>query len=98
MQSTSTKNIVKIDIKMPRMYKVILLNDDETTFDFVMFVLEEIFLKSEKEARLLTMLAHEKGNTVVGTYPHDIARSRIDTVEVLKKDVGFPLTFKILPE
>ena len=97
MQSTSTKNTVKIDIKMPRMYKVMMLNDDETTFDFVMFVLEEIFLKDEKEARLLTMLTHEKGSSIVGTYPHDVARSRIDTVEVLKKDVGFPLTFKILP-
>ncbi len=56
------------------------------------------FLKDEKEARLLTMLTHEKGSSIVGTYPHDVARSRIDTVEVLKKDVGFPLTFKILPE
>lgn len=98
MQSTSIKNSTKIDIKKPRMYKVVLLNDDVTTFDFVMFVLEEIFLKSEKEAKLLTMLANDKGSTVVGTYPHDIARSRLDTVEVLKKDVGFPLTFKILPE
>ena len=98
MQSTSTKNTVKIDIEMPRMYKVVLLNDDESTFDFVMFVLEEIFLKDEHEAQLLTMLAHEKGSSVVGTYPYDIARSRIKAVELLKRNVGFPLTFKILPE
>ena len=83
---------------MPHMYKVVLLNDDETTFDFVVFVLVEIFLKTDKDAQKLTMTAHEKGSVVVGVYPHDIARSRIDTVEVLKKNVGYPLSFKILPE
>ena len=98
MQKTSTKNVTKIKIEMPHMYKGVMLNDDVTTFDFVIFVLVEIFLKSDKEAQALTMSAHKNGSVVVGVYTRDIARSRVDNVEVLKKNVGYPLSFKILPE
>lgn len=98
MQETYTKNIIKIKIEEPPMYRVVMINDNETTFDFVIFVLEDIFLKSGKEATNLCMEAHLKGSVTVGIYSHDIARSKIDSVESYKRKTGFPLTFKILPE
>ncbi len=98
MQETNTKNITRIKIEEPPMYKVVMMNDDETTFDFVIFVLEDIFLKSTKEATRLCMEAHLKGSVTVGIYPRDIAQSKLDSVESYKRKTGFPLTFKIVPE
>ena len=98
MQETSTKNITKIRIEEPPMYRVVMLNDDITTFDFVIFVLEDIFLKSSEDASNLCMEAHLKGSVTVGIYTRDIAQSKLDTVESYKRKTGFPLAFKILPE
>lgn len=98
MQETATKKIVKIKIKEPPKYRVILLNDEETTFDFVMFVLIEIFLKPIKEAHDITITAHKKGSALVGIYTRDIIQSRLSMIERYKQTEGFPLNFQILPE
>ena len=98
MEETSTSNIVKIKIKEPPMYRVIMLNDDVTTFNFVIFILEDIFLKSPKEAHTLCMQIHLKGSATVGIYTLDIAKSKIDAVEMRKRRTGFPLQLKIQAE
>lgn len=90
---TATKEKLKID--EPSMYDVIFLNDEVTTFDFVMKVLKQIFNKSNDQALALTKHIHEKGKGVVGTYLHEIAEQKGIETTVLARDEGFPLQVKI---
>ena len=90
---TATKEKLRID--EPSMYDVIFLNDEVTTFDFVMKVLKQIFNKTNDQALALTKHIHEKGKGVVGTYLHEIAEQKGIETTVLARDEGFPLQVKI---
>jgi len=79
------------DVKEPPFFKVILLNDDYTTMDFVVQVLESVFHKSPAEAFRVMMQVHTKGKGLCGLYPHDIAETKVATVHDLAKEHGFPL-------
>lgn len=87
--STRTKKKAKVD--EPPLYKVILLNDDYTTFDFVVSVLTGIFGKSVPEAVTITTDVHQKGAGVCGVFPRDIAETKVDLVARNSKEAGFPL-------
>ena len=89
-------NREKIKIQVPKNYKVIMYNDDFTTMEFVIYVLEEIFNKSSIEANQIMMEVHEKGAGVAGIYSYDIAISKVEKVARLAKEDGFP--FKLLVE
>lgn len=75
----------------PSLYKVILLNDDYTTFDFVVSVLTGIFGKSVPEAVTITSDLHRKGSGICGVFPRDIAETKVDMVAQSSKRAGFPL-------
>ncbi len=75
----------------PEMYKVVLLNDDYTTMEFVVHVLEEVFNKPEPEAYRIMMQIHLQGQGVCGTYTYEIAETKVDTVHTLAQEHGFPL-------
>jgi ATP-dependent Clp protease adaptor protein ClpS len=77
--------------KEPTLYRVILLNDDYTTMEFVVLVLEQVFLKSPAEAFRVMMHVHTQGKGLCGLYPHDIAETKIETVHEMAKEHGFPL-------
>jgi len=79
------------DIKEPEQYRVILLNDDYTTKDFVVFILMGIFHKKEQEAILIMEDVHKKGKGFVGAYTYDIAATRCAHVHQLAQQDGFPL-------
>jgi ATP-dependent Clp protease adaptor protein ClpS len=81
------------DIKhqSPRMFHVVLLNDDYSTMQFVVDVLETVFHKSPAEAYHTMMQVHLQGKGVAGTYPWEVAETKADTVALLAKDAGFPL-------
>ena len=79
------------EIKEPEMYKVILLNDDYTTMDFVVHVLVTIFHKSVTEATKIMLDVHQKGKGIVGTYTYDIANTKIKQTHELAKTNNFPL-------
>ena len=79
------------ETKEPELYKVILLNDDYTTMEFVVLVLEQVFLKSPAEAFRVMMHVHTQGKGLCGLYPHDIAETKIETVHEMAKEHGFPL-------
>jgi ATP-dependent Clp protease adaptor protein ClpS len=79
------------ETKEPPLYKVILLNDDYTTMEFVVLVLEQVFLKSPAEAFRVMMHVHTQGKGLCGLYPHDIAETKIETVHEMAKEHGFPL-------
>ena len=82
----------------PKLFKVILLNDDYTTMEFVVLILEQVFLKSPAEAFRVMMHVHTQGKGLCGLYPHDIAETKIETVHEMAKEHGFPLRADMEPE
>lgn len=84
--------------KKPRLYKVIIHNDDYTTQEFVVQVLVQFFHKPASEATQLMLWVHTRGRAVVGAYPHDIAESKIDKVTRVARDNGHPLMLTMEPE
>jgi ATP-dependent Clp protease adaptor protein ClpS len=79
------------ETKEPPMFHVILHNDDYTTMDFVVEVLESVFLKHPAEAYRVMMEVHVLGRGVCGAYPHEIAETKAGQVHGLARERGFPL-------
>jgi ATP-dependent Clp protease adaptor protein ClpS len=75
----------------PTQYKVVLLNDDYTTMEFVVHVLESVFQKSPAEAYRVMMAVHLSGKGIAGVYPWEVAETKVDTVTTMARDAGFPL-------
>jgi ATP-dependent Clp protease adaptor protein ClpS len=82
---------LEIDLLKPKMYKVILHNDDYSTFDFVISILKEVFQKSEEEAINITLKVDREGFAVVGIYPKEIAETKVMLVKQISKESNFPL-------
>jgi ATP-dependent Clp protease adaptor protein ClpS len=79
------------DVKPPEEYRVILLNDDFTTMEFVVSVLMTVFHKTVPDATRIMLDVHKKGKGVVGVYIYDIATTKISQVHTLARQNGFPL-------
>ena len=80
-----------IEVDEPPMFKVMLLNDNYTTMDFVVEVLVYVFQKPPEEATLIMLNVHRKGVGVCGIYPYEIAETKVNLVENLARENGFPL-------
>lgn len=81
----------QLEIKSPPLYRVFLINDDYTTMDFVVHVLEEVFRKPPVEATQIMLHVHKNGKGLAGTYTREIAETKIETVHELAQQNGFPL-------
>jgi ATP-dependent Clp protease adaptor protein ClpS len=77
--------------KEPELYRVVLLNDDYTTMDFVVEILESVFNKQPAEAFRIMMQVHTQGRAQCGVYPFEIAETKVATVEDRARENGFPL-------
>jgi ATP-dependent Clp protease adaptor protein ClpS len=75
----------------PAHYKVVLLNDDYTTMEFVIHVLEAVFHKSPAEAYRIMMHVHVNGSGIAGVYPWELAETKVETVTSLARRAEFPL-------
>ena len=75
----------------PTLYKVILLNDDYTTMEFVVQVLEAVFQKSPAEAFRIMMHVHVNGRGIAGVYPWEIAEAKAERTMSMARESGFPL-------
>jgi ATP-dependent Clp protease adaptor protein ClpS len=88
-EQVDTQDEIRLD--EPPLYRVLLLNDDYTTMDFVVEVLKSVFHKSEAEATRIMLNVHQQGAGLCGLYPLEIAESKVDAVEALARENGFPL-------
>lgn len=79
----------------PSIYKVLLHNDDYTTMDFVIMVLEVIFHKNSLEASKIMLNVHQNGVGVAGLYPRDVAETKAIMVHELARKRDFPLKCSI---
>ena len=84
-------------LKEPDDFRVILLNDNYTTMDFVVEVLVVIFRKSIEEANNIMLDIHTKGKGSVGTYPWDIAVTKAEQVHAAARESQFPLRCIVEP-
>jgi ATP-dependent Clp protease adaptor protein ClpS len=96
---TEDDTIVKIkprlDIPMPSMYKVIYLNDEQTSFEFVIESLMSIFDHDEDSAMTIAGAIHEHGSAVVAILTYELAEHKSLEVTTLARNNGFPLRVKI---
>lgn len=79
------------ETKKPELFKVLLLNDDYTTMDFVLEILETLFQKSPAEAFRIMMQVHRNGRGLAGVYTWEVAETKAEQVATLASQAGFPL-------
>ena len=82
---------VEEDITEPPMYKVLLHNDDYTTMEFVVEILQRVFYKQPAEATRIMLNVHRNGTGVCGIYTAEIAETKVELVHHLARKNGFPL-------
>jgi ATP-dependent Clp protease adaptor protein ClpS len=87
----TVKERIETQKQDPTLFKVVLLNDDYTTMEFVLQVLETLFLKSPAEAYQIMMHVHQNGRGIAGIYPWEVAETKADSVRSLAAEAGFPL-------
>ena len=85
-------------VERPKLYKVILLNDDFTPREFVVTVLKGEFRLSEDQARRVMITAHRRGVCVVAVFTKDVAETKATRATDAGKAKGYPLTFTTEPE
>ena len=95
MGSRNTHGAAKTESRqktaLPPLYKILMHNDDYTTMEFVVSVLESVFHLPPTEANRIMLNIHMKGVGMCGTYPFDIAETKVHQVHSTAKNEGFPL-------
>lgn len=79
------------EIVEPSMYRVLLHNDDYTTMDFVIEILIGIFHKTFEQSTLIMLNVHKAGTGLCGVYTFEVAETKVDAVQTLSRENGFPL-------
>jgi ATP-dependent Clp protease adaptor protein ClpS len=86
------------ETREPTLFKVLLVNDDYTTMEFVVHVLEQIFHKSRAEATRIMLLVHKKGTGLCGIYTREVAETKVVAVHELAARNKFPLRCRMEKE
>jgi ATP-dependent Clp protease adaptor protein ClpS len=94
-RGTAIRERGETEIQEPPMYKVVLLNDDYTTQEFVVEVLVSVFHKDVPSATRIMLDVHRLGAGTVGVYTWDIASTKVEEVHRLARDRGYPLRCRI---
>jgi ATP-dependent Clp protease adaptor protein ClpS len=77
--------------KRPQLFHVVLYNDDYTTMEFVVHVLEVVFQKGTEDAFRIMLDVHRRGRGVCGAYTYEVAETKVTTVHDMARKEGFPL-------
>jgi len=78
-------------LEKPKLYKVLLHNDDFTTMEFVVFILKQVFMRSDAEAFLIMLKVHNEGIGIAGVYAFEIAQMKAEKAMNLSKANEYPL-------
>lgn len=95
---TRVKPTPNLNLKEPPMYRVIYINDDVTTMEFVIESLITVFDYTVEAAKDITVKIHEEGSAVVAVLPYEMAEQKGVEVTHLARNNNFPLTVKLEPE
>jgi ATP-dependent Clp protease adaptor protein ClpS len=90
-QGTVVAERKALKTKPPRMYQVLMLNDDYTPMEFVVMVLQQYFQRDLETATLIMLKIHHEGKAVCGVYPKDVAATKVELVVAAARRVGHPL-------
>ena len=93
--NTGTDVLTKNKVKTPSMYAVVLINDDYTPMEFVIYVLQTIFKKDYEEAKNIMLLVHNEGKGICSVFPLDIAESKANQVVEFARINQHPLECKV---
>ncbi len=85
-------------LQKPRMYKVILLNDDYTPMEFVVVILKRFFYKNKEQATQIMLHVHTRGVGVCGLYTKDIAETKVKEVLNFANENKHPLQCTLEPD
>jgi len=92
---TAVKERVNTNLREPSLYKVIYVNDDATTMEFVVDSLMSVFGHSQEVSENLTMEIHNEGQSVVAVLPYEIAEQKGLEVTTMARNQGYPLIVKL---
>lgn len=95
---TITRKQTKTQVKPPKMWKVVFLNDDKTPMDLVISLLMKIFKHDQKSAEEITLEIHNTGSAVAGVYPYEIAEHRSVEATNIARANGAPLKIRVEEE
>jgi len=96
--SLQTQAELKNMISEPKMYKVYMLNDDYTSWDFCLRIITSVFHKSMEEADAITKQIHTKGKGLCGIYTYEIAETKASRVQSEARKEGFPMKCSVEEE
>ena len=82
---------VKPKVEKPSLYRVLILNDDYTPMEFVVYVLERFFNKSREDATRIMLPVHQHGVGVCGVFPYEVAETKVNQVMDFAKENQHPL-------
>lgn len=88
---SNIETLDRTETREPVMYKVIILNDDYTPMDFVIFVLKSIFNHDDRTAEKIMLDVHKKGAGVAGIYTHEVAETKSYQMNTSAKENKYPL-------
>ena len=90
MEKIKDEVAISVEVPLPKMSKVIMLNDDYTAMEFVVMILCEVFRKNQSEAESIMLKIHNEGSGICGIYPYDIAHTKAKIARIKSKEAGFP--------
>ncbi|EQA37043.1 ATP-dependent Clp protease adaptor protein ClpS [Leptospira inadai serovar Lyme str. 10] len=81
----------KLKLKKPPKYRVVILNDDYTPMEFVVWILRVVFYRTAAESERIMLQAHTTGKALCGVYSHDVAKTKVAETHKLAEQHGHPL-------
>ena len=97
-ESVLTESRTTEKVQQPPMWRVLLHNDDYTTQEFVVYILETVFNKPQAEAFAIMMRVHQSGLGIAGIYTRDVAETKVKAARQLAEQNEFPLLVTMEPE
>ncbi len=94
----STQTLERSETVRPRLFRVLLLNDDYTPMDFVVMVLRRYFKQDAAQAQAIMLSVHQKGQGVAGVFTREVAESKAAQVTAFARQEEYPLELSIEPE